>query len=112
MWPDECADDLPPMVVGKTDNGRLRDSGMTVEDVFYLGGEEILAAANDHVLAPPDDSAVAALVHHRQVAGAYPAVRGHGLGSCLGHVEIAEHREVPAGQEFSRAANRHRFHRC
>ena len=35
---------------------------MAVEDLFDLGGEEILAAADDRILEPADDPAVAPLV--------------------------------------------------
>ena len=69
-----AADDLAPLLVGEADDGDLGDGGMAVEDLLDLGGEEILAAADDHVLEPADDAAVAALVHRREVARAQPAV--------------------------------------
>ena len=61
--PDERPDDLTPVLVGQADDRHLGDGGMAVEDLLDLGGEEVLAAADDHVLEPADDSAVAALVH-------------------------------------------------
>ena len=54
-WSDECADDLAPALVGQAHDRRLGDGGMAVKDLFDLGGEEILAAADDHVLEAADD---------------------------------------------------------
>ena len=98
--PDECPDDFTPVVVRQADDGHLCDRRMLVEDLFDLGGEKILTAADDHVLEPADDPAVASLIHRRQVTGTQPSVGAQRLARLLGFVEVAGHREVPPGPQF------------
>ncbi len=56
------------------------DLRVCVEELLDLAREDVLAAADHHVLDAPDDLAVAVLVEHREVAAGDPARRVDGLG--------------------------------
>ena len=77
---DECEAGLTPALVRNADDGGLRDGRMLVEDVLDLGGIDVLAAGDDHVLRPAHDPVVALLVAGGHVAGQQPPVGERGLG--------------------------------
>ena len=53
---------------------RARDGRVLEQHLLDLAGVDVLAAADHHVLAAPDDVEVALGVHHAEVAGVHPAV--------------------------------------
>src|SRR4029078_12467222 len=70
-------------------DGGFGDAGQLVADAFDLGRVDVVAAADDQVLAAADDGDVAQGVDHADVAGAKPAV-GAELGArLLGHAPVA-----------------------
>ena len=85
---DRGGDELAPSGVGQTEDGGFEDGGVRVEDVLDLGGEDLLAAGDDHVLLAIDDVEVALGVEGREVAGAEPAV-DEGLGGLVGTLPVA-----------------------
>ena len=60
------------------------DRRVAVEVLLDLARIDVLAAADDHVLDPPDDVAVAVGVDGREVAGVHPARGVQRLGRPLG----------------------------
>src|SRR5205085_4733249 len=67
----------------------LRDAGHVVDVALDLRRVDVVAAADDQVLAAADDGDVAALVHLADVAGAEPAVVGELLPGLLRHAPVA-----------------------
>ena len=65
---------LAPFLVGNADDRAFGDVGVLVERLLDLGGIDVLAAGDDHVLDPVDDIDEAVLVHIAAVAGVQPAV--------------------------------------
>src|SRR5581483_6916698 len=82
--------DLAPVRVGDAEHRRFGDPGMLEQAPLDLGGENVLAAALDHLLRAPGDVEEALVVERREVAGVEPAAaeRVRGL---LGHATVAEH---------------------
>ena len=69
--------------MGDTEHGHLEDRGMGGDGVLDVGGVDVVAAADDHVLAAAHDVEVAVRVEPAEVAGHQPAVHpgpGRGLG--------------------------------
>jgi hypothetical protein len=66
--------------VRHADHRALGHAGHVVEVALDLGGIDVVAAADDQVLAAADDGDVAALVHLADVAGLEPAVGGELFG--------------------------------
>src|SRR5215472_19202488 len=66
--------------VGNAYDGRVQDLRVRVEDLLDLPREELLAAAVDHLLEPPDDLHVAGPVELTEIARAEPAVGSKELG--------------------------------
>src|ERR1700738_4238036 len=79
---------------------------MRVEELLDLARIDVLAAADDHVLDPPNDADVAVLVHRGEVAGVHPALLVDRLGSLVGVLPAAAHHEIPAGKELAGLAAR------
>ena len=75
--------------------------GMLEQQLLELARIDVLAAADDHVLEPALDRAIAARVHRAEVAGMQPAVGVDGGGGRLGHLEIAEHDVIAARAELA-----------
>ena len=69
-------------LVRQTDNSNVLDSGMSSEEVLYLNGVEILAAADDNVLFAVNEVDEAVLVLLSHISGEEPAVL-EGFGSSL-----------------------------
>ena len=91
---DAGAPDFAPFVVGNADQRGFGDGRMGVHDAFDLSRVDVLAAADDHVLEPPDDRIAAVGVADRQIAGVEPAVDDR-LGGRFGVVPVAG-GDVPA----------------
>src|SRR5207245_10270218 len=74
------------------------------QPLLALAREDVLAAADDHVLQSTLDTTVAAIVHRREVAGVEPSAavdRGGGGG---GHLVIAMHDEVATRAQLTNDA--------
>ena len=71
---------LAVALVGHADHLHVLDVGVGVEELLDLARVDVLAAADHHVLDPPDDVDVAVVVHHGEVAGVHPPVGVDGLG--------------------------------
>ena len=115
--PDPRHQLLAVAVVGHADHLDVLDVGVGVEELLDLPRVDVLAAADDHVLDPPDDVHVAVVGHHREVAGVHPAVGVDGLGRALGVVPVALHDRVAARAELAGLATlerraRRRRRRC
>jgi hypothetical protein len=80
---------------------------MAVEEFLDLARIDVLAAADDHVLDPADDVAIAFGVDGREVAGVHPAVGVDRLGGLLLVVPIALHHRIAARAQLARLAARH-----
>ena len=98
---DPGAQLLAVLLVGDADHLHVLDVGVGVEELLDLARVDVLPAADDHVLDPADDVAVAVLAHLGEVAGVHPAVGVDGLGGLLGVVPVAEHHRVAAGAELA-----------
>jgi hypothetical protein len=75
---------LAVLLVGHADHLHVDDVGVGVEELLDLARVDVLAAADHHVLDPPDDVDVAVVVHHREVAGVHPPVGVDRLGGRSG----------------------------
>src|SRR3954447_5356959 len=65
---DECREHLAELGVGHADHGGLVDLRVEVEQLLHLGGEQVLAAGDDHVVVTPIDEQVAVGVEVADVA--------------------------------------------
>src|SRR5690606_124165 len=87
---DHGASHLAPGVVRDADDRALQHAGMGEDRVLHLGGVDVLAAGDDHVLGAVDDVGVAVLVDAGHVAAAEPAV-GERRGGIAGAPPVAAH---------------------
>ena len=71
-------------VVGDADDLLPRTLGWRYRNSSISRGIDVLAAADQHVLAAPDDAAIALGVDGGQVAGMHPALGIDGLGGLCG----------------------------
>ena len=62
-----------PTFIRNTDDGTFNDRRVLLECVLYLGGVDVLATADDHILHPVDNEDIAPLVHVAAVARVHPA---------------------------------------
>ena len=85
--------------------GGLEDRGVSIETLLDLLGVDVLAAADDHVLDPVDDSQVAVLVDDPDVAGVQPSVPDH-LGGLVRLAEIAAHHVGAADHDLAALTGR------
>src|SRR5208337_2967554 len=87
---DDGVDYFPPALVRRGDDRAFEDGGVGVDDVLYLSGVHVLAAADDHVRLAVGEEQVAAFVQVAEVAGVVPAAL---KGSCgqLGVLPVAGH---------------------
>jgi len=67
---------LAPGGVGDADQGAFGDGRVGVQGLLHLGGVDVLAAGDDHVLEPAGDVQVPVVVDLSQVTGAEPATLG------------------------------------
>jgi hypothetical protein len=102
---DNSGHHLAPGGIGQAEHGGLADARMGEQHLLDLGGVDVLPTADDHVLQSPGDRQVAATVEGADVAGAQPTFRVDGFPCAVRHVEVAEHRLVATGADFSLLAN-------
>ena len=98
---DDGAHFLAPEPVRDPDDGGLGDARVAGQDGFDLARVDVLAAADDHLLDPARDAAVAALVHGAEVAGVQPAARVDRRAGGLRVAEVARHDVVAAGADLA-----------
>ena len=79
---------------------------MAIDRALDLGGIDVFAAADDHVLHPVLDVDIAVRVHIGGVAGADPAIGGQRVRGRFGQVPVAEHVVGRAGDDLSHLAAR------
>src|SRR5947207_2813642 len=81
---------------------RMRHLRMGVEDLLDLARKELLAAAIDDLLAPPDDLDIALVIDiAAEIAAAEPAVGGEGLGIGGRIVVVTEMHARPARRDLA-----------
>ncbi|MNL32350.1 hypothetical protein D3C87_1541950 [compost metagenome] len=97
---------LTPFVAGDTDHGALGDVRMTSDGVLDFGGEDVLAATDDHVLETVADVDEAVLIHIATVTGVHPAAAQR-FGSRFGFVPVTEHDVRSPCDDFTHGATRH-----
>ena len=95
---DPHAELLAVARIGQAEGLDVGDGGMRVEKLLDLAGINVLAAADDHVLQPPDDVAVALRVDGREIAGMHEPGLVDGSGGCAGVVPVAAHDAIAASQ--------------
>ena len=88
---DECPADLAEPVVGHADYRSFGHSGEESERLFDLGGVDVEATADVHVLESVRDAEVARVVDGPDITGVQPAVGVDGLCRGLGVIEVAQH---------------------
>ena len=74
---------------------------MLVNGGFHLGGVDVLAAGNDHVLGPIDDENVAVLIPSGHIAGPHPAIAQR-LGGQVRLAPVAEHVGLGLNDDLTR----------
>ena len=99
---------LAVALVGDADDLHVLDVGVGEQELLDLPRVHVLAAADDHVLDPPDDVDVAVVVHHGEVAGVHPPVGVDGVGRARLVVPVARHHRVAARAELAGLATRQR----
>src|ERR1700754_257020 len=98
---DEGHRDFSPHPIGHADHRRVRNPGVPAQQFLDLARINILAAADNHVLEPAEDAAIARLVHRAEVTGVQPAVAIDRAGGRLRVVEIALHHGIAASTYFA-----------
>ena len=103
----EGADALAQAVVGHADGGRLAHARAAHQVVVDLAGRQVLAAADDDLLAPAVDADAAVLVHVAQVAREPPAVVGERAVGALRLVQVADELVRATGDVLALDARGH-----
>ena len=98
---DARHDLLAVLLVRHADDLHVLDLRVRVEEVLDLLRVDILAAADDHILDAAGDLVVAVRQAARKVARVEPALAVDGRRRGLGHLVIALHDVVAAGDEFA-----------
>ena len=80
---------------------------MADEELLNFTGEEILPAANDHLLEPTHDVDIPVNIHRGQIARMQPALAINGLGGLLRHLVVAGHHQETPATDFSALPARH-----
>src|SRR3990170_2323004 len=94
---DDREQRLAVPIVGNTDDRRLADAGVTVQNGLDFAGVNVLAAGDDHVLLAVDQEEIPILVEAPEVAGMKPSVPENlcilpvALQIALAHVGSADH---------------------
>src|SRR5690349_786833 len=70
---DPGANFLAEAGIGHAEDLRRLDLGMAEEKLLDLAGIDVLAAADEHVLDPADDVAIALVVDGGEIATVHPA---------------------------------------
>ena len=89
-WQDRQPDFLAKPLVGNGEGGGALHIGMLDRQVLDLRRVDVVAAADDDVLQPPDDGQIARVVEAAQVTRQEPAVPIEGVLGRRLIVEIAE----------------------
>ena len=71
---DESAQSFPEILVRHPECGRLDHVGMSADEVFDLGREDVLAAGDDHLVVAAADVEQALGVEVAHIAGGHQAV--------------------------------------
>ena len=87
---------------GRVGNGRVRD-----QQRFEFGGGDLQPLVFDELFHAIDDGKPTAVVHHRDITGAEPAIVAQAGGGGLGLVEVALHDLRPVNPELTALTNRH-----
>ena len=95
----------PQRCVGHTDDGDFAHLRQFVDDALDLGGGDILAAGNDHVLLAIGQVEKAVLIEIADVSGTKPVAEERGCGF-LGILPVALRDLGPAQADFAVLAGR------
>mmetsp|Transcript_11178 Transcript_11178/g.35329 ORF Transcript_11178/g.35329 Transcript_11178/m.35329 type:complete len:445 (-) Transcript_11178:591-1925(-) len=107
---DAGADLLSVGRVVDADDGDVVDILVPQDDLLNLHRRDVLAAANNDVLAPPRDDAVPLRVDRREVSGPEEAIRRHDLPRRRLVAPVAPaHDRVPAREQLALLAHRPRL---
>src|SRR5262245_50964983 len=87
--------------VGHGHDGHAGDLGMRVEEILDLDHGDVLAAADDDVLAPPGDRDVAVAVQGGAIARLEPAVPRVAVGGELRTLVVADELEGAAHEQVA-----------
>ena len=87
--------------VGHADDLYISDRRVGVEEFLDLAWIHVLAAADHHVLDPPDDVDIPVGVHHRDVAGVHPTRDIDRIRRLGRLVPVAEHHRIATGAQFA-----------
>src|SRR5437868_1457137 len=104
--PDERRDHFAPFRIRQAHNGDVADARMAKQQLLELARVDVLAAADDHVLQPALDRAVAAAIHRAEIAGMQPALGIDGGGGRRVVLEVAVHDMVAARADLADLADR------
>src|SRR3546814_14606107 len=74
---------------------------VAIEVFLDLAREQVLAAADHHVLHPADDIAIAFLVEHGEVAGMHPTGGIDRIRRLLRLIPVPAHHRIATGAEFA-----------
>ena len=102
---------LAPLRVGPGDDRGFEHRRVRRERALDLDRRDVLAARDDDVLGAVPDLDVAVGMHHREVAGAEPAV-GRGLARRVVVAVVAEHHVVAAQRDLAERRRRRPARRC
>ena len=69
---DHSVHPLAPLLVGYAHHGTVRHCGVAGNSVFHLGGIDVLATCDDHIVDPVDDVDVTVGVHPAGVSCVHP----------------------------------------
>ena len=95
-----------PLLVGHADHGDFGDVGMVADRALDLGGIDVLAAGDDHVLDAVVDVEIAVLVEIAGVSSAQPVVLVQRSGGGLRQVPVAGHVGAGARRDLADFARR------
>ena len=96
---------LAPFIVRDADDATVEHRGVLLEYRLDVGGKDVLAAGEDHVLLAVDDEKIAILVEPAEVAGAQPGppfrVVPQRLGGGLVAVVVTAHHEARPADDLT-----------
>ena len=93
----------PHFSSGQPDDGAVLHGRVLHQRLLDLGGVDVEAAGDDHVLGPVDDEEEAVVVEVADVAGVVPAVRRR-LGGGLRVLVVAGHHQRAAHDDLAALA--------
>src|SRR5262249_37615932 len=102
---DDGMDAFAPMRIGQADHGDLVHRRVFGENVFDLGGEDVVAAGFDSEFGAVAEVDVATVVETRHVAGIDPAI-ADGFAILVGRVPVASEGDLTADDELADVAGR------